>query len=128
MPRDGKEVLDNKGPINEASIERMTRGKNMPIVKEVETSNIRKGKTKANSKGINLNAETSLWCKMKDVKKMDGIFVDQEDIIIENEVAIVEEVVAEGEEVAENEKEREEEDYIVNIVTAPKLSETRGSC
>ncbi|KAH1083031.1 hypothetical protein J1N35_022792 [Gossypium stocksii] len=70
MSRDGEKVLENKGPINKASIERMTHDKDMPILKEAEIRKIRKGKTKADSKGTNLNAETSLWRKMKDVKKM----------------------------------------------------------
>ncbi|KAK5771070.1 hypothetical protein PVK06_047244 [Gossypium arboreum] len=42
----------------------------MPILKETETSKIRKGKAKANRKGKNLNEETSLWCKLKDVEKL----------------------------------------------------------
>ncbi|KAH1032248.1 hypothetical protein J1N35_044422, partial [Gossypium stocksii] len=46
VPRDDKEVLKNKGPINEASIERMTRGKDTLTMKEVDTNKTRKGKTK----------------------------------------------------------------------------------
>ncbi|KAK5775676.1 hypothetical protein PVK06_043596 [Gossypium arboreum] len=34
VPCDGEEVLENKGPINEAFIERMTCGKDMPMLKE----------------------------------------------------------------------------------------------
>ncbi|KAK5845841.1 hypothetical protein PVK06_002074 [Gossypium arboreum] len=37
VPRDGEEVLENKGQINEASIGRMTHGKDMAILKEAET-------------------------------------------------------------------------------------------
>ncbi|KAH1031885.1 hypothetical protein J1N35_044059 [Gossypium stocksii] len=42
MPRTGEEVLKNKGQINKASVEGMTRGKDMLILKEAETSKIRK--------------------------------------------------------------------------------------
>ncbi|KAK5818850.1 hypothetical protein PVK06_023796 [Gossypium arboreum] len=52
LPRAGEEILENKGPINEASIERMTRGKDTPILMEVETSKIRKGKAKVDSANI----------------------------------------------------------------------------
>ncbi|KAK5845348.1 hypothetical protein PVK06_001520 [Gossypium arboreum] len=45
MPHDDKEVLDNKGPINETSIERVTRGKDTPKMKEADTSKTGKGKT-----------------------------------------------------------------------------------
>ncbi|KAL1095346.1 hypothetical protein V6Z11_D06G150200 [Gossypium hirsutum] len=68
--RDDKEVLENKGPINEASIERMTCGKDMPTINEAETNKTRKGKTKTESKGTNLTAETSLLPKMKDIEKL----------------------------------------------------------
>ncbi|MFQ6647798.1 hypothetical protein Gotur_021679 [Gossypium turneri] len=64
VPRDGEEVLENKGPINKASIKRMIHGKDTPILKEPETSKTRK--------------------------------------------------------VTEDEKEKEEEDSIMNIVTAPE--------
>ncbi|KAK5802772.1 hypothetical protein PVK06_030392 [Gossypium arboreum] len=70
VPYDSEEVLENKSPINEASIERITRGKDIPILKEAEISKTRKGKMKANSKGTNLNTDTSLWRKMKNVKKL----------------------------------------------------------
>ncbi|KAK5771258.1 hypothetical protein PVK06_047448 [Gossypium arboreum] len=70
VPRDGEEVLENKGPVNEASIERMIPDNDTLILKEAETSKTRKGKTKADNKGTNLDVETSLWHKMKDVKKM----------------------------------------------------------
>ncbi|KAK5833646.1 hypothetical protein PVK06_017499 [Gossypium arboreum] len=70
MPCDDDEVLDNKGPINKASIEIMTHGKNTPTMKEEETSKMRKGKTKAKSKGTNLTAKTSLLHKMKDIEKL----------------------------------------------------------
>ncbi|KAH1097045.1 hypothetical protein J1N35_013966 [Gossypium stocksii] len=43
MPRAGLEILENKGLMNEASIERMTRGKDTPILKEAETSKARMG-------------------------------------------------------------------------------------
>ncbi|XP_016728028.1 protein pxr-1-like [Gossypium hirsutum] len=52
----------------------------------------------------------------------DGIFLEQEDTIVEKEVvATEEEVVAEEEKVAKNEKEKEEEDSVGKIVTAPKF-------
>ncbi|KAK5775718.1 hypothetical protein PVK06_043651 [Gossypium arboreum] len=71
----------------------------MPILKEAETNKTKKGKAKADSKRTNLNTNTSLWCKLKDVKKMDGIFADQEDTVVEKEVDATEaEVVAEEEE------------------------------
>ncbi|KAL1062780.1 hypothetical protein V6Z11_D13G102800 [Gossypium hirsutum] len=123
MPYVGKEILENKGPINEASVERMTRGKDTPILKDAKTSKTRKGKAKVDSKGTNLNAETSLWRQLKDINSLfdGGIFADQEDIVVEKEVAVAEEkVVAEEEEVAENEKEKEEEDYVEEIVIALK--------
>ncbi|KAH1031306.1 hypothetical protein J1N35_043480, partial [Gossypium stocksii] len=60
VPHAGEEVLENKGPINEAFVERMTRGKDTLILKEAETSKTRKGKVIADIKGKNLNAETSL--------------------------------------------------------------------
>ncbi|KAK5785427.1 hypothetical protein PVK06_040011 [Gossypium arboreum] len=70
VPRASEEIVENKGPINEASIERMTRGKNAPILKEAKTNKTRKGKAKADSKGTNLNTETSLCHKLKNVEKM----------------------------------------------------------
>ncbi|KAK5775228.1 hypothetical protein PVK06_043098 [Gossypium arboreum] len=47
----------------------MTRGKDTLTIKEVETSKTRKDKTKAESKGTNLIAESSLLGKMQDIKK-----------------------------------------------------------
>ncbi|KAK5785459.1 hypothetical protein PVK06_040049 [Gossypium arboreum] len=70
VPRDDDEVLDNKGPINESSIERKTCGKDTPTMKEVETSKMRKGKTKAKSKGTNLTTETTSLHKKKDIEKL----------------------------------------------------------
>ncbi|XP_016721754.1 nucleolar protein 58-like [Gossypium hirsutum] len=213
VPRDGEEVLENKNPINEAFIERMTRGKDMSILKEAETSKTRKGKTKADSKYVEKmvnsinNRQIRLVATIEDIEKShnlfyaytkawnsfivttlsklspsrlpkfpmfrpiiqnyelsfadddledrdrsvafapivqvsdndkekesrdieeclqkidslfeDGIFADQEDIIVEKEVAATKkEVVAEEEEVTEDEK-KVEEDSVVNIVTAP---------
>ncbi|KAK5785264.1 hypothetical protein PVK06_039831 [Gossypium arboreum] len=48
----------------------MTQGKETLILQEVETSKTRKGKAKSNRKGTNMNTETSLWRKLKDVEKM----------------------------------------------------------
>ncbi|KAK5819645.1 hypothetical protein PVK06_024662 [Gossypium arboreum] len=62
VPREDKEVMENKGPINEASIKRMTRGTKTPILKEAGTNKTKKEKAKAD--------KTSLWRKMKDVEKM----------------------------------------------------------
>ncbi|KAK5819385.1 hypothetical protein PVK06_024382 [Gossypium arboreum] len=130
MPHAGEEILENNGPINKASVERMTRGKDTPILKGVETSKTRKGKAKVNSKRINLNTETSLWHKLKNAEKMvfdnekkeesrdieeclrkidslfeDGIFADKEDTVVEKEVDAAEaEVVAKEEVLAEEEK------------------------
>ncbi|KAK5836288.1 hypothetical protein PVK06_012066 [Gossypium arboreum] len=70
VPQEDEEILDNKGPINKASVERMTRSTDASILKKAETNTTRKGKAKADSKGTNLNTETLLWRKMKDVKKM----------------------------------------------------------
>ncbi|KAK5785386.1 hypothetical protein PVK06_039968 [Gossypium arboreum] len=70
VPRDDEEVLKNKGPINEVPIERMTRGKDTPTMKEVETNKTRKGKTKIENKGTNLTVETSLLRKIKDIEKL----------------------------------------------------------
>ena len=50
----------------------------------------------------------------------DGIFVDQEDIVVKKEVATAEEEVVAKEEVAKNEKEKEEEDFVENVDTAPE--------
>ncbi|KAH1107708.1 hypothetical protein J1N35_011476 [Gossypium stocksii] len=68
--RDDEKILENKGPINKASIKRMTCGKDTLIMKEAETSKTKKGKTKAESKGPNLTAKTSLLRKMKDIEKL----------------------------------------------------------
>ncbi|XP_016702204.1 uncharacterized protein [Gossypium hirsutum] len=68
--RDDEEVLENKDPINEASIKRMTRGKDIPTMKEAETNKTKKGKTKAETKGMNLIIEISLLHKMKDIEKL----------------------------------------------------------
>ncbi|KAH1122634.1 hypothetical protein J1N35_005794 [Gossypium stocksii] len=68
--RNCEEILKNKGSINEASIERITRSKDTLILKKTETSKIRKGKAKDDSKRTNINAKTSLWRKLKDVKEM----------------------------------------------------------
>ncbi|KAK5812546.1 hypothetical protein PVK06_027981 [Gossypium arboreum] len=76
VPLTGEKVLENKGPINEAFVERMTCGKGTLILKEVKTSKTRKGKAKADNKGTNLNAETSLRSKLKDVEK-NGKFHQQ---------------------------------------------------
>ncbi|KAH1055749.1 hypothetical protein J1N35_033814 [Gossypium stocksii] len=70
VPRAGEEILENKGLINEASVERMTRGKDTSILKEAKTSKTRRGKAKIDSKRTNMNAETSLWRNLKDVEKM----------------------------------------------------------
>ncbi|KAK5785805.1 hypothetical protein PVK06_040424 [Gossypium arboreum] len=140
MPHAGEKILENKGPINEASVKRMTQGKDTPILKEAETSKTRNGKAKVDRKRTSMNLETSLWHKLKDVKTMvsdtekeeelrdideclrkidslfeDGIFVDQEDTVIEKEV-----VAKEEEEVVEKEKEKEEEDSDEKVVTAPE--------
>ncbi|KAK5842281.1 hypothetical protein PVK06_004617 [Gossypium arboreum] len=146
VPFAGEEVLENKGPINEASIKRITRGNNTPILKEAKTSKTRKGKAKSDKNGTNLNVETSLWHKLKDVEEMvsdtekekesrelekclrkidslfdDSIFADQEDTVFEKEIAAAEEeIVAEEEEVAENKKEKEEKDFVEMIITAPE--------
>lgn len=76
VSRDDEEVMENKGPINEAFIERMTHGKDKPTMKEEKTSNTGKGKTKAESKGTNLTTDISLLHKMKDIKKW-GQFYQQ---------------------------------------------------
>ncbi|XP_016752685.1 uncharacterized protein [Gossypium hirsutum] len=70
VPHDHDKILENKGPINEASIKRMTHGKDTPTMNKAETSKTRKGKTKVESKGINLTAEASLLHKMKDIEKL----------------------------------------------------------
>ncbi|KAH1039479.1 hypothetical protein J1N35_041222 [Gossypium stocksii] len=69
VPWGDKEIMDNNGPINEASFKRMTRAIETPILQETETSKTKKGKAKAVSKGTTLHTETSLWRKMKDVEK-----------------------------------------------------------
>ena len=70
MPCDGEEVLENKGLIDKASIERMTRGKDTPTMKDAKISKTRKGKTKAESKGTNLTTEASLLYKMQNIEKL----------------------------------------------------------
>ncbi|KAK5846181.1 hypothetical protein PVK06_002453 [Gossypium arboreum] len=70
MPSAGEEVLNNKGQINEAFVERMTRSKDTPILKKEKICKTKKGIAKSDSKGTNLNVETLLWHKLKDVKKM----------------------------------------------------------
>ncbi|KAH1082641.1 hypothetical protein J1N35_022402 [Gossypium stocksii] len=92
VPHAGEEVLENKRPINEASVDKMTRGK--------ETL----------KKRTSMNAKTSLWRKLKDVEKIDGIFADQKDIVVEKEVDVAkEEAIIE-----------EEEDFVEKVVTAPE--------
>ncbi|KAK5825469.1 hypothetical protein PVK06_020306 [Gossypium arboreum] len=70
VPREDEEIMENKGPTNEASIKRMTHGIETPILKEVGTSKTKKGKAKAGSKRTTLHTESSLWRKMKAVEKM----------------------------------------------------------
>ncbi|KAK5775784.1 hypothetical protein PVK06_043724 [Gossypium arboreum] len=70
VPQEDEEIMENKGAINEASVERMTRGTETQIQKEAGTSKTKKGKAKVDNKGTTLDIETSLWCKMKDVEKM----------------------------------------------------------
>ncbi|KAH1031702.1 hypothetical protein J1N35_043876 [Gossypium stocksii] len=111
VPRGDEEIMDNKGLINEAYVKRMTYGTETPILKEVRTSKIRKGKAKVDSKGTNLHTKTSLWRNLKDVEKMeeskdieeclckidslfdDGIFAGQEDTIVEKEAAATKEEI-----------------------------------
>ncbi|KAK5836616.1 hypothetical protein PVK06_012411 [Gossypium arboreum] len=169
--------MDNKGPINKASVKGMAPGRETPILKEAGTSKTKKGKAKVNSKRTTLHIETFLWHKMKDVEKMvtsisnrqiklvdrdrsvasppiiqvsdnekdkesrdikeclgkidslfkNGIFADQENIVVEKEIDAVEEevvveqeVVIEEEKVAENEKEKEEGDFVEKVITAPR--------
>ncbi|KAH1039125.1 hypothetical protein J1N35_040868, partial [Gossypium stocksii] len=50
VPCDDEEILDNKGPINGASIERMTRGKDTPTMKEAKISKTRKRKPRQKTK------------------------------------------------------------------------------
>ncbi|KAK5836048.1 hypothetical protein PVK06_011792 [Gossypium arboreum] len=99
VPRASEEVLENKGPINEASVERMTRGKDTSILEETKT--------------------------MKNV--YERLIANQEDTIFEKEaVAIEEEVVAEEEEAAENEKEKEEKILLRRQSPHPSLWEVAG--
>ncbi|KAH1097681.1 hypothetical protein J1N35_014602 [Gossypium stocksii] len=46
VPWRDEEIMDNKGLINEASIERMTRGIETPILKEAGTNRQRRRKPK----------------------------------------------------------------------------------
>ncbi|KAK5775724.1 hypothetical protein PVK06_043657 [Gossypium arboreum] len=111
-PHVGEEVLENKGPINEASVERMTHGKDTPILKKVET--ISDNEKEEESK------DTEECLQKIDSLFEDGNCTDQEDIVVEKEVAAAEEeVVVEVEEVAKNEKEKEKEDSVEKTVTAP---------
>ncbi|KAK5803246.1 hypothetical protein PVK06_030889 [Gossypium arboreum] len=70
VPHDDQEILENKGPINKTSIERMTHVKDTLTMKEAETSKTIKGKTTVESKGTNLTTEKSLLRKMKDIEKL----------------------------------------------------------
>ncbi|KAK5802714.1 hypothetical protein PVK06_030331 [Gossypium arboreum] len=162
----GKEILENKGPTNEASVKRMTLGKETPIVKEAETSKTRKDKAKVDRKGTNMNAETSLWCKLKDVKKMKTeidqwhphplckslilrkkwnlrVSMNAYEILIANlrmpfllikktlllrrklmlqkKKLLHERKLFLKKKVVENEKEKDEEDFIEKVVTAPEF-------
>ncbi|KAH1129611.1 hypothetical protein J1N35_000989 [Gossypium stocksii] len=96
MPCASKEIFENKGPINESSVKRMTRGKDTPILKEAETNKTRKGKAKADSKRTNPNIEASLWHKTEERQ-------ENEDTIVEKEVDTTEAEVVEAEVVAEEE-------------------------
>ncbi|KAK5771443.1 hypothetical protein PVK06_047647 [Gossypium arboreum] len=49
IPLGDKEIMDNKGLVNESFFERMTRGIETPILKEERTSKIRKGKAKVDN-------------------------------------------------------------------------------
>ncbi|KAK5842346.1 hypothetical protein PVK06_004687 [Gossypium arboreum] len=141
VPHDGKEVLENKGPINKGSIERITREKDTSILKEARKSKARKGKTNADTtlsqlspsplpefpvfQPISQNYELSFAdddledqdrsmasspivqvsdndkaeeskyieeCLQKiDSLFEDGIFVDQEDTVVEKEVVVEDE-------------------------------------
>ncbi|KAK5785495.1 hypothetical protein PVK06_040086 [Gossypium arboreum] len=70
VPCDDEEALESKGLINEASIERMTRGKDALAMKAVETSKTKKGKMKAETMGKNLTTDTSLLRKMQYIDKL----------------------------------------------------------
>ncbi|KAH1114091.1 hypothetical protein J1N35_007469 [Gossypium stocksii] len=50
LPCAGEEVLENKGPINEASIERMARGKDTPILKRQKLTRQERAKPKPTAK------------------------------------------------------------------------------
>ncbi|KAK5842929.1 hypothetical protein PVK06_005351 [Gossypium arboreum] len=90
VPRASEEVLENKGPINESSVERMTRGKETPILKE----------------------DIKECLRTIDNLFEDGFLADQDDTVVEKDVVVAEE------EVTENEKEKEEEDFVEKTVTS----------
>ncbi|KAK5775284.1 hypothetical protein PVK06_043157 [Gossypium arboreum] len=112
VPRDDEEVLENKVSTNEVSIERMTRGKDTPTMKEAETSKIRKGKTKAESKGTNLTAETSLLCKMKDIEKLANSISNKQIRLVATIEDMIDSLI-EGDVIAGQEAPAIEEDIVV---------------
>ncbi|KAK5836301.1 hypothetical protein PVK06_012084 [Gossypium arboreum] len=46
IPREDEEIMENKGPINEACFDRMSRGMETPILKEAGTTRQRRAKPK----------------------------------------------------------------------------------
>ncbi|KAK5825394.1 hypothetical protein PVK06_020224 [Gossypium arboreum] len=117
MVRDDEEILENKGPINEACIEIMARGKDALTMKEAETIKTRKEKTMAETKGTNLTTETSLLRHMID-SLVDGDFIAGQEVpTIEEEVDVGEEevrVAVVNEKVEEENTEKESTENIVN--------------
>ncbi|KAK8556343.1 hypothetical protein V6N13_064379 [Hibiscus sabdariffa] len=72
VPLEEEEVLDNKSPVNEASIERMTHGKDTPTIKEATTSKAHKGKAKAEHEGTTPTIGRELWMEITDVEKQSN--------------------------------------------------------
>ncbi|KAK5771891.1 hypothetical protein PVK06_048146 [Gossypium arboreum] len=145
VPREDEEIMENKGPFNEASIKRMTRGIETPILKEAGTSKTKKGKAKVDSKRTTLYIETYLWHKMKVVEKMVTSISNRPRLIVASLLimqvsdndkdeeskdieeclckidSLFEEVVeakvgAKEEKVVETEKEKVEEDFVEKVV------------
>ncbi|KAK5839236.1 hypothetical protein PVK06_008011 [Gossypium arboreum] len=104
MPCVSEEILENKGLINEAFVEIMTRAKDTPILKEVETSKTLNDKAKVDRKGKHECIDI-IMAQIEGCQKMDTV--------VEKEVDATEE------EVAEMEK-KEEEYFVEKVIPAPE--------
>ncbi|KAK8686020.1 hypothetical protein V6N13_125048 [Hibiscus sabdariffa] len=70
MSQGKEEILDNKGPISEASIKRMTRGRDTPTTKSTTTSKPGKGKSKVEVIGEDLIHKPKTWIKLRGIENV----------------------------------------------------------